>query len=249
MFDGNWRSAVNRGLDPIGAALCRVGVSADAVTVVGIAMATAAAVVIGSGRLILGLVFMVLTGIPDAIDGPIAKASGTSSVRGAFFDSVSDRVCDALLFGGVAWYLASTEPGHIFMLPVALMAMAMLVSYQRAKAESLGLDAKGGLMERAERFIVLGIGLAFSFVLIPVLWAMLVLTTATAIYRFAKVWRQADAPPARQTEAPQPRRAPRRDRRTLRGEFRTQRRERRVPRRERRVPRREPRRSPLRPRH
>ena len=191
MFDGNWRSAVNRGLDPIGAVLCRMGISADAVTAFGIAMATVAAVVIGRGELILGLVFLILTGLSDAFDGPIAKASGTSSVRGAFFDSVSDRVCDALLFGGVAWYLGSTEPGHIFMLPAVVMAVSLLVSYQRAKAESLGLDAKGGLMERAERFFVLGAGLAFSFVLIPILWAMLVLTAATAVYRFAKVWRQA----------------------------------------------------------
>ncbi len=193
MFDGNWRSAVNRGLDPIGAVLCRMGVNADAVTVFGIAMATVAAVVIGRGELILGLVFLILTGLSDAFDGPIAKASGTSSVRGAFFDSVSDRVCDALLFGGVAWYLGANEPGQIFMLPVALMAVASLVSYQRAKAESLGLDAKGGLMERAERFFVLGAGLAFSFVLIPMLWAMLVLTAATALYRFVKVWRQANS--------------------------------------------------------
>ena len=79
------------------------------------------------------------------------------------------------------------------MLPVALMAVTSLVSYQRAKAESLGLDAKGGLMERAERFFVLGAGLAFSFVMIPILWAMLVLTAATAVYRFAKVWRQTNS--------------------------------------------------------
>ena len=193
MFDGNWRTAVNRGLDPIGAVLCRMGVSADGVTFCGIAMAAVAAVVIGRGQLILGLVFLILAGLSDAFDGPIAKASGTSSVRGAFFDSVSDRVCDALLFGGLAWYLGSTEPGRIFMLPVALMGVTLLVSYQRAKAESLGLDAKGGLMERAERFIVLGAGLAFSFVLIPVLWAMLGLTAATAVHRFVKVWRQADS--------------------------------------------------------
>lgn len=192
MFDGNWRTAVNRGLDPIGAVLCRLGVSADGVTFFGIAMAAVAAVVIGRGQLILGLVFLILAGLSDALDGPIAKASGTSSVRGAFFDSVSDRVCDALLFGGLAWHLGSTEPGHIFMLPMALMGVSLLVSYQRAKAESLGLDAKGGLMERAERFVVLGAGLAFSFVLIPVLWAMLGLTAATAVHRFVKVWRQAD---------------------------------------------------------
>jgi CDP-diacylglycerol--glycerol-3-phosphate 3-phosphatidyltransferase len=191
MFDGNWRTTVDRGLAPIGASLRRAGVTADAVTVAGIVMAGAAAFAIGAGHLHLGLLLLILTGVPDALDGAVAKASGTSSTRGAFFDSVSDRFTDALLFGGVAWYLASTEPGRIMMVPVALMAMAMLVSYQRAKAESLGFSAKGGLMERAERFIVLGFGLLFNDLLIPVLWVMLVLTTITAIQRFVKVWRQA----------------------------------------------------------
>lgn len=191
MFDGHWRTPVDRGLAPIGASLRRAGVTADAITVAGIAMAAAAAVAIGAGLLHLGLLLLILTGIPDALDGAVAKASGTSSTRGAFFDSVSDRFTDALLFGGVAWYLASNEPGRIMMLPVALMAAAMLVSYQRAKAESLGFTAKGGLMERAERFIALGFGLLFNALLIPVLWVMLALTTFTAIQRFVKVWRQA----------------------------------------------------------
>ncbi|MCY4257586.1 MAG: CDP-alcohol phosphatidyltransferase family protein [bacterium] len=193
MFDGNWRSAVNRILDPLGAVAYRVGLGANAVTVAGLGFSAAAAVFIGRGELIWGLVLLIWAGLCDALDGPIAKAANSSSVRGAFFDSVCDRASDALLFAGVAWYLGATEPGRIFMLPVALMAVAMLVSYQRAKAESLGLDAKGGLMERAERFVVLGAGLAFSVILIPVLWVMLGLTAATALYRFAKVWRQADA--------------------------------------------------------
>ena len=190
MFDGNWRTAVDRGLIPIGASLRRTGVSADAVTIFGIAMAAVAAVTIGAGYLRAGFLFLVLTGIPDALDGAVAKASGTSSQRGAFFDSVSDRLTDALLFGGVAWYLAVNEPGRIMMLPVAVMILAMMVSYQRAKAESLGYDAKGGIMERAERFIVLGFGLLFNELLIGTLWVMLVLTAATAGQRFAKVWRQ-----------------------------------------------------------
>ncbi len=204
VFDGNWREAVNKGLDPIGASLRRTGVTADALTISGIVLAGVGAVVIGQGYLKLGLLFLVLTGIPDALDGAVAKASGTSSVRGAFFDSVSDRVTDALLFSGVAWYLASNEPGRIMMLPVALMAAAMLVSYQRAKAELLGFDAKGGIMERAERFIVLAFGLLFGQILIPVLWVMLVLTLITAGQRFVKVWRQASAvmpvPPARSAQ-------------------------------------------------
>jgi CDP-diacylglycerol--glycerol-3-phosphate 3-phosphatidyltransferase len=191
MFDGHWRTPVDRGLAPIGTSLRRAGVTADAITVAGIVMATGAAVAIGAGHLRLGLLLLILTGIPDALDGAVAKASGTTSARGAFFDSVSDRLTDALLFGGVAWYLASTEPGRIMMLPVALMAAAMLVSYQRAKAESLGFTAKGGLMERAERFIALGFGLLFNDLLIPVLWVMFVLTALTAVQRFVKVWRQA----------------------------------------------------------
>jgi CDP-diacylglycerol--glycerol-3-phosphate 3-phosphatidyltransferase len=81
------------------------------------------------------------------------------------------------------------------MLAVAVLATSSLVSYQRAKAESLGLDARGGLMERAERIIALSFGLAFSVLLIPVLWVMLVLTSITAIQRFVKVWRQASSPP------------------------------------------------------
>jgi CDP-diacylglycerol--glycerol-3-phosphate 3-phosphatidyltransferase len=81
----------------------------------------------------------------------------------------------------------------MMMLPVAIMATAMFISYQRAKAESLGYDAKGGLMERAERFIVLAFGLLFFEILIPVLWVMLVLSLVTAVQRFVKVWRQASS--------------------------------------------------------
>ena len=191
MFDGNWRTAVDRGLIPIGVSLRRTGVTADMVTVTGIVMATAASLAIATGFLRVGFFLLILTGIPDALDGAVAKASGTSSLRGAFFDSVSDRLTDALLFGGIAWFLADTEPGHIMMLPVAVMSLAMLVSYQRAKAESLGYDAKGGLMERAERFIVLAFGLLFSELLVWTLWVMLALTAVTAVQRFVKVWRQA----------------------------------------------------------
>jgi CDP-diacylglycerol--glycerol-3-phosphate 3-phosphatidyltransferase len=210
MFDGNWRAAVDRGLVPIGHSLRRTGVTADVVTTIGILMATVAAVAIAVGNLRLGLLFLVLTGVPDALDGAVAKASGTSSLRGAYFDSVSDRLTDALLFGGVAWYLATEEPGRIMMLPVAVMVAAMLVSYQRAKAESLGFDAKGGIMERAERFIVLGFGLLFSELLIGVLWVMLVLTVVTAVQRFVKVWRQASV------DRPTPRRDRRMRRRAVR---------------------------------
>ncbi|MFA5564376.1 MAG: CDP-alcohol phosphatidyltransferase family protein [Acidimicrobiia bacterium] len=195
MFDGHWRTNLDKGLKPIGQGLRRTGLQADHLTGLGIGMAVASAVAIGMGALRGGLVLLLLTGMCDFLDGALAKASGiTNSKRGAFFDSVTDRLTDALLFGGVAWYIASTRPGLMVMLPMALLGAASLVSYQRAKADSLGFDARGGLMERAERFIMLGFGLLFNEILIGVLWVMLALTIFTAGQRFVKVWRQAERP-------------------------------------------------------
>ena len=102
---------------------------------------------------------MILAALPDLLDGALAKASDTASQRGAFFDSTVDRITDALLLGGIAWYFASEESPHMALLPFAVMAVSSLISYQRAKAESLGIDAKGGLMERAERIIAICLGL------------------------------------------------------------------------------------------
>jgi CDP-diacylglycerol--glycerol-3-phosphate 3-phosphatidyltransferase len=193
MFDGRFRTEAEQALRPVGANLKRAGVTADQLTALGVVMAVAAAVAIGNGAFRAGLVLLALTALPDVLDGAVAKASGTASPRGAFFDSVSDRVTDALLLGGVAWYLSTTQPGRLAVLPLAVLAASMLISYERAKAESLGFDAKGGLMERAERIIALGVALLFDSLLVPILWVMLVLTVATAGQRFAKVWSQASS--------------------------------------------------------
>jgi CDP-diacylglycerol---glycerol-3-phosphate 3-phosphatidyltransferase len=194
MLDGRMRTDFERRIRPLGSNLRRTGITADHLTLTGVVMAVAAAVAIGNGALRAGVLLLVLTAIPDVLDGAVAKASGTASPRGAFFDSVADRLTDALLLGGVAWYLASTHGGHVVLLPFAVLAASMLISYERAKAEALGFDARGGVMERAERLVVLGIGLLFDSLLVPVLVVMLVLTLFTAAQRFAKVWRQASAP-------------------------------------------------------
>jgi CDP-diacylglycerol---glycerol-3-phosphate 3-phosphatidyltransferase len=189
MLNGRWRDKVEQGLSPVGQGLQRAGVTADWLTVLGLAFSVVTALLIANGYLILAVVGLIFTGLPDILDGSVARHSGKASPRGAFFDSVSDRVSDAVLLGGVAWYLADRSVyGPI--LALAAVALSMLVSYERAKAESLGFSANGGLMERAERLVLLGIGLAFG-ILIPVLWVMVVLTAITAIHRFAMVWRQA----------------------------------------------------------
>ncbi len=191
MFDGRFRAEAERTLKPVGAQLKRTGITADQLTALGVVMAAGASVAIANGALRAGLLLLVLTALPDVLDGAVAKASGTASPRGAFFDSVADRFTDALLLIGVAWYLSSTHPGRIAVLPMAVLGASMLISYERAKAESLGYHAKGGIMERAERLVALGLGLLFNQLLIPILWVMLALTCVTAIQRFVKVWQQA----------------------------------------------------------
>ena len=219
MFDGKFRASVDRAVKPVGNGLRRTGMSPDHLTIMGLVVAVAAAVAIGAGQLRLGLALVILAALPDLFDGALAKASDTSSQRGAFFDSVIDRVTDALLFGGVAWYFASNEDPHLALLPFAIMALSSVISYQRAKAESLGLDAKGGLMERAERIILFCVGLLIPPLLIPILWVMLVLTAVTAVQRFVKVWKQAGVAPVTAAKI-EMRRSRRQSRRVVRTERR-----------------------------
>jgi CDP-diacylglycerol--glycerol-3-phosphate 3-phosphatidyltransferase len=197
MLDGRWRAKVERGLEPVGKGLHRAGISADGLTIFGLAIAIVTAFAIADGHLVLGVIGVILTGVPDILDGSVARTSGRAGPRGAFFDSVCDRIADGALFLGVAWYL-SNQDARLPVLVMAVLALSMLITYERARAESLGFQARGGLMERAERLVLLGVGLAFD-ILVPVLWVMLVLTAFTAIQRFVKVWRQAT--PARPRRA------------------------------------------------
>jgi CDP-diacylglycerol--glycerol-3-phosphate 3-phosphatidyltransferase len=193
MLDRRWRKSVEQGLGPIGARLRRMGVTADALTVFGLVCSIITAVLIATGHLWWAVLGIIVSGVADLLDGAIARGSGQASPRGAFFDSVTDRASDALLFGGVAWYLIDDSP-YYAILAFAVAAFSMLISYERAKAGELGIDARGGLMERAERFVFLGVGCAFN-ILVPVLWVMLVLTAFTAVQRFVRVYRAAGRPP------------------------------------------------------
>lgn len=193
MFDGHWRGQVERAVDPVGEALHRAGVTANALTLAGVVLAGAAAVAIGSGQLQIGFILVVAAAVPDLLDGAVAKATGPTSRRGAFFDSTADRFTDTLILSSVVWHLIADDQGLVAMVAVAVLGASWLISYQRAKAESLGFDAKGGIMERAERIVLLCVGLLFPTVLVAVLWVMLVFTVITAAQRFNKVWAQATA--------------------------------------------------------
>ncbi|HUC37665.1 MAG TPA: CDP-alcohol phosphatidyltransferase family protein [Acidimicrobiales bacterium] len=192
---------MDRTTHPVGEALVRAHVNADVLTVFGLAMSVVTAFVVGSGHLVIAIAMLFATGLPDLFDGPVAKASGTASARGSFFDSVADRVSDAFLYGGICWYLASRHHGTMALLPFAILAVVSLVSYERAKAELLGLSARGGLMERAERFILIGVcflaGAVASAAFVPALWVFFGLVTATALGRFVRIWQEAEGPARR----------------------------------------------------
>lgn len=201
MFDGNFRKSLDATTAPVGRVLVRVGVSADVLTFSGLVFSFVTAWAIAMGMHWPAIWLLTVTGFHDMLDGPVAKAGQRASQRGSFFDSVVDRISDAVLMIGATYYLMEHNPGRLVLLPIAIVTTTFLISYQRAKAESLGLAAKGGLMERAERMILLGVGLLATPLFIPVLWLMLGLTFLTAVGRFGRVWRVAARPPARPRSA------------------------------------------------
>jgi len=196
LFDARFRAAVDRAVSPAGRALRRTGLSPDHLTALGIALSVPAAWAIASGHLIVGILVLIGSALPDLFDGSLAKASGRSSRRGAFFDSVGDRVSDTFVLGGMAWYAQDRFGGHAALVPLAVLGVSQLVSYIRAKADALGIDAKGGLMERGERVFVLCFALKFPADMLWLLWLVFALSCITAGQRFVKVWRQAERPPA-----------------------------------------------------
>ncbi len=216
MFDGKFRQSVDAVTAPVGRALVRAGFSADVLTASGLVFAAVTAWCIAQGYFAWAIVLLVFTGAHDLLDGAVAKASQRASQRGSFFDSVVDRVADAVLLGGVTFYLERRHPGEVALLPFALLTTFFLISYQRSKAESLGLAAKGGLMERAERLVLLGVALLSPAIFVPVLWIMLVLTTATSCGRFWRVWKIAARPAPRTVIERGPRSHARRARRLSR---------------------------------
>ncbi|MGH8997789.1 MAG: CDP-alcohol phosphatidyltransferase family protein, partial [Acidimicrobiia bacterium] len=106
MLDQRLRAEVEQKLRPLGARLRRSGFTADQITVLGLAASVYTAVAIATGHFFLAAVGVAASGLTDVLDGAVAKADGTAGPRGAFFDSVSDRVSDAVGLGGAAWYLA-----------------------------------------------------------------------------------------------------------------------------------------------
>ncbi len=149
-------------LHPIAAFLSRIGVSPDAVSIVGLFFGLLAGLVLAFDHLHWGLIVLVLMGSSDIVDGEIAKISGRTTRFGAILDSTFDRYTDFLLLCGLGirfWLL--NEPWWILITALALMG-TFQVSYVKARAEGKGWTCPIGLMQRSERLILIGLGLLFG---------------------------------------------------------------------------------------
>jgi len=152
---------------PLWVGLLRTGIPPMAVTTLSLLLALGSGVALASGRFALGGWLFIFSGTLDMLDGRLARAVGKVTREGGALDSILDRYADAAVLMGLAWYYRDT-----WVLVPTLLALvgSQLVSYVRAKGESLGVEVKGGLMQRAERIMYLGAACALA----PILEAMLV---------------------------------------------------------------------------
>lgn len=195
MIEQRARGHIERYLDPIARVLVAARFTPMVVTIVGLLLVISGAVLIGFSHYILGASIAALGSALDGLDGAVARVAGKASRRGAFVDSVSDRLGETAMWAGLAFAVSEdvsfSDDAVLALLCVLNLGASLLVSYLRARAESVGADGRGGLMGRAERVILYSAGLVFSF--IPVmLWVMAALTWMTVAQRFALVWQRLD---------------------------------------------------------
>lgn len=182
------RTTTDRVVLPIARSMVRAGLTANWLTFGGFAGTVLGAGIVLSGRSALGAVVLAAAASVDAFDGTVARLRGSVTAFGSFYDSVMDRMSDAVIFGAAAW-LVRDDP-VAFTVAVVALASALVTSYIRAKAESLGWEATVGLVERPERLIVVILGLGFE-VVEPALWLLAVGGLVTIAQRFRAVLRQA----------------------------------------------------------
>jgi len=200
--------AIQRGylriIEPFAEWLVRIGVGPNTITTVGTLTYIVGGAIYASGHIMLAGWWLGLTAMFDVLDGKVARASGRTTVFGAFYDSTLDRVADGAVLGGLAVFFARNDVLHGIphwagtpMVALTLLGIigTFLTSYTRARAEALGIDAKVGLMQRPERVTLLSAPQAFfglalhGWVLIAIVAILSVTAWITAVQRILYVYR------------------------------------------------------------
>jgi CDP-diacylglycerol--glycerol-3-phosphate 3-phosphatidyltransferase len=196
LLDVRARKNVSRAIDPIARVVARLGLSPTAITLIGAAIGVAGAVLISQGYLAVGCATMGFGALLDILDGVLARLTGRETIRGALLDSFTDRVGEVAVWSGLAYYLGTQGEATLVMLTIVGICGSLLIPYVRAKAETFGVEGKGGWMGRAERLLVFGWGVGLSEfwpTLEATLWGLAALIWLTVIQRFIRTWKQLEA--------------------------------------------------------
>ena len=190
--------------EPVGRVLARTRVPPNFLTFLGFSINVVIAWLLSDGHFLLGGLLIPLAGAFDLLDGAVARVTGRITRFGALLDSTLDRLSEAVLLFGLLIFFAkqsaTLENATLGMVLIfAIIVGSMLISYIRARAEGMGLDAEVGIMRRTVRILTLAIGLMVSrlmmspieyFLLFVALWGLAILTNLTAMQRLFHVWRR-----------------------------------------------------------
>ncbi|MFR9731873.1 phosphatidylinositol phosphate synthase [Saccharopolyspora sp. MS10] len=194
------RASISRWTHPVGAALVRLGLAPNAVTVAGtVASAASALWFFPRGELFVGTVVVAVFLLFDVLDGAMARAGGKGSAFGGVLDASCDRIADGALFGALVWWALVVAGDRVLGAGLLLCLVgAQVTSYVKARAEANGLSADGGAAERAERFVLVLVGtglhgLGVPFVLGAAVWLLAALSAITVLQRLRAAARSAQA--------------------------------------------------------
>lgn len=176
-------------LDPIAGFLNNLGLMPNTITILGLLGNTVGAILLVQGKMTIGGILILLMGPVDALDGTMARLRGESSAFGAFVDSVTDRYSELVIFAGLLIHYLLGGDWFLAGLTYVAASGSVLVSYVRARAQSLGYETKVGVLTRMERYLVLAPSLVINLPVIG-LWIIAVLANVTAFQRILDVRRQ-----------------------------------------------------------
>jgi CDP-diacylglycerol--glycerol-3-phosphate 3-phosphatidyltransferase len=179
---GHYKAPLHRFFDPVARLLFRARVRPNHLTVLGLGVSIAAAYVFSVGRLRWGAVLLAVAGLFDFFDGAVARLAGSDSDYGAFLDSVVDRYSDLAVLLGILVFYEQRGDTSGAVLTMATLAGTVMVSYTKARAQSIGVRCEIGVMERPERLIALIAGATFNLLTL-VMSLLAVLTNVTALQR------------------------------------------------------------------
>jgi CDP-diacylglycerol--glycerol-3-phosphate 3-phosphatidyltransferase len=177
-------------LDPVGAFFNRLGLMPNTMTILGLAGNALGAYFLARGNMIVGGILILAMGPVDALDGTMARLRGEQGEFGAFVDSVTDRYSELVIFGGLLYHFIQKGDWLGAIVTFAAAGGAVLVSYVRARASSLGFDTKIGVLTRLERYLVLAPSLVLNIPMVG-LWIIAVFANLTALQRIWDVRKQA----------------------------------------------------------